>query len=300
MTNFKTAALFFSVFFAACLFRILQKNVPNPFFPTELVYKTVENEKLKLDVYFPKDTLEKHKTLIYFHGGSWISGRKIKILERYRNYAVRTLLEDNTEIISVDYRLIRHGSSLEDCLTDCQDAIKFCLENAEYLKIDTSQLGLWGSSAGAHLALLSYVFSDDNKIKIIIDDFAPSDIFEMWSTVPDFFRKQISTHFYNLKEKNLKKFDSLSKVFSPVNYAEKLRKIPVLISHGTNDRIVKFSQSEKLKDSLKENCEFFQYNGLGHGFKTADSVMIKNYAERIKNFTEKIKKTPQIHAASSK
>lgn len=287
MTNFKKTALFLAVFSLAVFIRMRQTDVKNPYFPTELVFKTVNNTQLKLDVYRPKDTSTKHKTLLYFHGGSWISGGKIKVLERYRNFAVKTLLDNHIEIISADYRLIRHGNSLEDCLEDCISAIDFCLENSDYLMIDTSDFGLWGSSAGAHLAFLSYIFSENDKIKLIIDDFAPADIYEMWSVVPEVFRKEFSTVFYRLKDKNIEKFDSLSKVFSPVNYTEKLKKIPVLISHGTDDKIVDFSQSVLLKDSLRENCEFFSYENLGHGFKNADSSVIKNYAKRLINFLRK-------------
>ncbi|MBQ3656850.1 MAG: alpha/beta hydrolase [Bacteroidales bacterium] len=287
MTNFKKAALFLGFFFLAVLIRVWKTEIKNPYFPTELVFKITDNKHLKLDVYYPKDRLTKHKTLLYFHGGSWISGGKIKVLERYRNFAVKTLLENNIEVISVDYRLIRHGNSLEDCLEDCISAINFCLENADYLRIDTANFGLWGSSAGAHLAFLSYIFSDNEKIKVIVDDFAPTDIYEMWSVVPEVFRKQISTVFYKLENKNVEKFDSLSKVFSPVNYSEKLKKIPVLISHGTADKIVDFSQSVSLQKKLGENCVFFSYEGLGHGFKKADSTEIKNYAERLINFLTK-------------
>ncbi len=264
------------------------KGFYNPYFPRELVYQTYENQNLKLDVYLPKDTLKKHPTVIYFHGGSWISGNKNKVLERYRDFAVKTLLDNNIEIISVDYRLIGFNNHLEDCISDCQKAVDFCIKNSEYLKIDTSKLALWGSSAGAHLALMTYILETENqKFKFIIDDFAPTDIFVMWTKAPDFFKKEISTFFYSLKEKDLRKFDSLSKVFSPVNYTEKLKKIPVLISHGNNDKIVNISQSEVLSDSLKSNAEFFVYENLGHGFKGMDSIRIKKYAERTLNFCKR-------------
>ncbi|MBQ3689772.1 MAG: alpha/beta hydrolase [Bacteroidales bacterium] len=264
------------------------KGFYNPYFPRELAFQTLENQNLKLDVYFPKDTLKKHPTLIYFHGGSWVSGKKCKVLERYRNFTVKTLLDNNIEIISVDYRLIGLNNHLEDCISDCQKAVDFCIKNAEYLKIDTSKLALWGSSAGAHLALMTYILEPENqKFKFIIDDFAPTNISVMWSKAPDFFRKEISTYFYSLKEKDLEKFDSLSKFFSPVNYTEKLKKIPVLISHGNTDKIVNISQSEVLMDSLKTNAEFFVYENLGHGFKGMDSVRIKKYAERTLNFCKR-------------
>ena len=289
MKCFKKYSVFVVCLVIVFFIKLLSEKpkIENIFATKELVYKTFDDNNLKIDVYEPKDSLETHPAIIYIHGGSWISGSKKKVLERYRNYAVETLLKTHFVIISVDYRLIRLGYHLEDCIEDCISAQNFCIENAGYLKIDTSKIGLWGSSAGAHLGLLSYVFSRDNKIKFIISDFAPCDISEMWAKVPKFFRKQFSTFFYRLDEKNVEKFDSLSFVYSPINYAEKIRKIPVLISHGTLDRIVAFSESQKLSDSLKENCQFFSYEGLGHGFKSADSLVIKLYAERMVDFIKK-------------
>jgi len=280
------------IIFVTFLFYISlgRKDIKNPFAPTELVYKTVDGKYLKLDVYFPKDTLTKHKTIIYFHGGSWISGTKLKVLERYRFYAVEQLLKQNIEIISVDYRLIRSNSHLNQCLEDCHDAVKFCLENADYLEVDTSRIGLWGSSAGAHLAMLVYgKRNSDNycnfkNIKFLIDDFGPTDIYTMWSISPDWFKKLIATDFYDINTSEISVFDSLSREFSPNKYCNELRKIPILISHGSNDKIVNFRQSESLHDSLAENSEYYLYDGQPHGFKTLDSAGIKLYAARLLEF----------------
>lgn len=260
-----------------------------PLYPTELVYKIIDGRNIRLDVYRPHDTLAAHKTIIYIHGGSWISGTKRKIQDFYRYDAIKTMLDNNITVVSIDYSLIaRHANTLENCIYDVRDAIKYCFDNAAYLGIDTAHVGLWGSSAGAHLAMMSYIqLPNQEIIKFIIDDFGPSDISEIWSIVPDFVRRFMSTIFFHLPYRDLKKFDSLTKAFSPLYYSKSLSKVPILISHGEKDPVVNYKQSIWLHDSLPNTSELFIYPELKHGFKTMDSTEIKHYTKRVMEFVRK-------------
>lgn len=266
--------------------------IASSFSPRELVYKTAGKQNVKLDIYFPDDTLEKHKAVIYLHGGSWISGNKHKVLQRYRNHAVKTLTENHIVVISADYRLINlSGNNITDCLQDSREAVRYVTQNADFLKVDTSQIGLWGSSAGAHLSMLLFGKRDCDKdsiyksIKFIIDDFGPTDINKMWQTTPGWFRKTISKTFYGIQVGSLQEFDSLSVAYSPISYAKQLSEIPVLIFQGSNDKIVNPTNSETLH-KLLPNSKCYIYSGLGHGFKGMDSTRIKEYSERILDFIE--------------
>lgn len=265
------------------------RSPDKPLYPTELVYKNAKGNNMRLDVYRPHDTLAAHKTIIYIHGGSWISGTKRKIQDFYRYNTIKTLLNNNIEIVSIDYSLIaRHANTLENCIYDVRDAIKYCFDNAAYLGIDTARVGLWGSSAGAHLAMMSYIqLPNQENIKFIIDDFGPTDISEMWSIVPDCLRRLVSSVFFRLRYRDLKKFDSLTKAFSPLYYSKSLSKVPILISHGDKDPVVNCKQSIWLHDSLPNTSELFIYPELKHGFKTMDSSEIKLYTDRVMEFVRK-------------
>lgn len=260
-----------------------------PLYPTELVYKIIDGRNIRLDVYRPHDTLATHKTIIYIHGGSWISGTKRKIQDFYRYNTIKTLLNNNIEIVSIDYSLIaRHANTLENCIYDVRDAIKYCFDNAAYLGIDTAHVGLWGSSAGAHLAMMSYIqLPNQENIKFIIDDFGPTDISEMWSIVPDCLRRLVSSVFFRMRYRDLKRFDILTKAFSPLYYSKSLSKVPILISHGEKDPVVNYKQSIWLHDSLPNTSELFIYPELKHGFKTIDSTEIKHYTKRVMEFVRK-------------
>ena len=280
-------------FIAVCTGLYFWRNhrykIISTYYPQELVYKiNDEKQHIKLDVYRPDDTLQRYKTILYFHGGSWFFGTKHKVLEHYRNYVVKSLLERDIQVISVDYTLItllRNEFHLEDCIKDCSDAVNYCFENASYLKIDTSNVGFWGSSAGGHLAMMNLAPSFNNhQVKFIIDDFGPADIHIMWRMVTRFFRRQFSTIFFKIKTRNAHIFDSLAIVHSPIYYVDELKTVPILISHGSNDKVVNPSQSRLLHDSLPNSSDFYFYQGLRHGFKTMDSAEIKEYNDRLMMF----------------
>lgn len=261
----------------------------NPLYPTELVYKNAKGKNMRLDVYRPDDTAAIHKTLIYIHGGTWISGTKRKVQDEYRYDAIKTMLANNIEVVSIDYSLIgRQANTLENCIIDSRDAVNYCIENAHYLGIDTARIGLWGSSAGAHLAMMCYIqLPNQDNIKCIIDDFGPTDLSVMWAIFPDWVRRLMSSFFYHMRFRDLKKFDFLNKAFSPLYYTKSLSKVPIIIFHGDKDPTVNCKQSIWLHDSLPNTSELIIFPGLKHGFKTMDSTEKKAYSDNVINFVNR-------------
>lgn len=279
------------IIFAAILSTIIIAVIKSrPHFPKncvkkEIVYKTAGGNTLRMDLYSPTDTIAIHPAVIYLHGGSWISGNRDKAFQRYRAKACQQLLDSHIAIVTVDYRLINlSGNHLQDCLQDCHDAIRYCISNHVSLGLDTNRIALWGSSAGSHLAMLCYGKHDSDLdsnykyIKMIINDFGPSDICEMWQQTPERFRKKISPYFYGTEISDIAVFDSLSKAYSPISYTNQLKNIPMLISQGGADKIVNPQQSTNLHDSLPES-QFLYFGNLGHGFKDMDNEQLERYLE---------------------
>ncbi len=269
---------------------------------SDITYKAVSNKNIKLDFYKPTiQQNQKSPAIIYFHGGSWISGNKSKILQRYRKTALQHLLDAGYTVFSADYRLVNFsGNHIDQAVEDCKDAVNHVIKNAFFYNIDTAQIGLWGSSAGAHLAMLAAMAPDSclgkchsnaniiGKIKFIIDDFGPSNISEMFKTVNPTLRKKISDVFFDIPTADLKTFDSLTTAFSPSVYAKE-NKIPTLIFHGLNDKIVPTSQSENLYLQLnKTNSCIYLFDNLGHGFNGMDSSKANLYSQACLNFLDNI------------
>ena len=229
-------------------------------------------------------TLSLRPAILYFHGGSWISGSRAKIHQRYREPMLRRLVEKGYIVFSVDYRLVGLGRGhLNGAVSDCKAALSYVVDNAATLGVDTSRIGLWGSSAGAHLAMMT-IFADTataRRVRFLIDDFGPVDIHKMFLEVPEWGRALISDIVFDIDGKSLAQFDSLTTVYSPINYNTN---IPVLIFHGEDDDVVDISQSRMLHGKLLTNSKFVSFAGNGHGLKNLDEEQLKVYMETFEEF----------------
>ncbi len=274
------------------LFKIIISVIKSrPHFPAgcakrTVIYNAISCDTLKMDLYTPCDSLALHPVVIYFHGGTWISGNRDKAFQRYRAYVCRQLMARHIAVLTVDYRLINlSGNHIQDCLQDCHAAIRYCIDNHETLGIDTSRIALWGSSSGSHLAMLccgkrdSDIDSNFRHIKLIINDFGPSDICAIWHRAPEWLRSKASPYFYGADGVDMDVFDSLSMAYSPISYVEQLKAFPMMISHGGSDMIVNPNQSITLHDSLPE-ASFLLFENIGHGFDDmTDSQKAMYWAE---------------------
>lgn len=98
--------------------------------------------------YFENTKLSgKRPCLVYYHGGAFILpafGYFKKIFSRYA-------LEAGCDIAFVDYSLAPEAKSKE-ILGQCDVALKWVMDNAERLNVDSSKIALGGDSAGGCLA----------------------------------------------------------------------------------------------------------------------------------------------------
>ena len=119
-----------------------------------VLYKEVDKQNIGLDIFFPKNNKYKKAPLgIYIHGGGFSGGDKTK-LGGGRLPVINMLCEAGFLCISINYRLTMKGqSTLDNCIIDCKDAIRYFHKNKERYKVDPDRAGVFGGSAGAHLAL---------------------------------------------------------------------------------------------------------------------------------------------------
>ncbi|MFM9843728.1 MAG: alpha/beta hydrolase [Dongiaceae bacterium] len=102
-----------------------------------------------LDVFYPADidgTDRALRTIVWIHGGGWISGSK----EQIANYA-RILAGQGFTVVGVDYS-IAPGSTYPKPLRQLNAALAYLQANAMKLHIDPRRFVLAGDSAGAHIA----------------------------------------------------------------------------------------------------------------------------------------------------
>lgn len=99
-----------------------------------------------LDVYTPTGTREPLPTIVWTHGGAWLSGDRTNYAGYYRRLA-----SAGFTVVTLGYSLAP-GHRYPAPVRQLVDAQSYLLEHAHELHIDTDRLVLAGDSAGAQLS----------------------------------------------------------------------------------------------------------------------------------------------------
>lgn len=194
--------------------------------------------------------------IVFFHGGSWIRGDKltIRIVDRF----LRRMREAGYFVVAANYTdsLLR---GLGGPVENARDAVAWVAENADSYGFDPHRIGLYGVSAGAHLALM--VASDPPEESLTISfafaECAPTDLIAMRDG--DAFGS--SGVFRIFRESRLR-------ALSPITHVSAMMP-PVLLFHGDADRIVHVDQSRRYAVALERaggDVELVEYPGGDHAF----------------------------------
>nr|WP_241665741.1 alpha/beta hydrolase [Prescottella subtropica] len=113
-----------------------------------------------LDVYFPAElsgTADALPTVIWTHGGAWISGHRTNYATYYE-----LLADAGFTVVSVDYS-VGPEHRYPTAVAQLRDAHAYVLANAARLHVDPDRIVLAGDSAGAQLSsqLAAVATSDD-------------------------------------------------------------------------------------------------------------------------------------------
>jgi acetyl esterase/lipase len=102
-------------------------------------------ENTSLDVFTPADGDEPLLTVVWIHGGAWISGFK----EDVRPY-VRMIAAEGYTTVALNYS-VSPETSYPTAVTQLNDALAFLVAHADEYRIDPDRIVIAGDSAGANL-----------------------------------------------------------------------------------------------------------------------------------------------------
>lgn len=223
------------------------------------------NERNRLDLFYPAEEKEKYPLIVFFHGGALIKGDK----RRYQLKPALNGINKGYVVASVNYRLIQHApypAFNEDAI----QALRYLKENAEKYRIDGNHICVWGESAGAYLAMVA---GFSQEVQVVIDwygytDFAKVEFANQKGNEFTQIAKAASTlNEATFNEKGIK-LEELMKEARIENYIRE--KIPaVFIEHGTSDPLIPYQQSKDLYEDLRkkidERSELHLVEGGVHG-----------------------------------
>lgn len=119
--------------------------------------------KLLVKIYEPKDRNdEKLPAVFWIHGGGYVMGHP----DGDDSLCECFVTDINCVVASIDYRLApehKYPAAIEDCYA----GLKWTVNNAEKLKIDSSRIAIAGASAGGGLtAALALMVRDKGEIEV--------------------------------------------------------------------------------------------------------------------------------------
>lgn len=130
-----------------------------------VVYKSVDDITLKLDVYYPKDSsVHIFPAVLLIHGGGWLTGTK----ENQRIMAQHLALNGYVAV-TTNYRLGLEAP-YPAAVIDLKDAIKWMRTHSKKYLINSDKIAVLGASAGGQLATLlgvtpnSKIYGFDSKV----------------------------------------------------------------------------------------------------------------------------------------
>jgi len=246
------------------------------------------------DMYLP-DGLQPgdEADIIYMiHGGSWINGRQSKFDSYCESFADRGYVA-----VSVDYDKLQNGATALDMTDELYNAVAHIKDNLAQKGITADKMGVIGHSSGAHLALMySYIHSEDSPVDIgfVFASSAPTDLFDDSSSTPTTMGrfKYIAASFLSgtaVLPGIKSQCEEALKSINPITYISESSPA-TLITHGSADTMVPYSNSMLLKDALDsagvENT-FITFEGGNHFYlDTKDDVTWNLMVDTLGHFLE--------------
>jgi len=224
----------------------------------DVIYKRVNGRDLRLDIYSPKSITHSLPVVLWIFGNRWSRGSK-------NHPPPLDLMSQGYIVVSIDYRLSGEAT-FPAAIEDCKAAVRWIRANAAAYHFDPDHIGVWGHSAGGHLAALlgtsggvaELEGTPDNstfssRVQAVCDMSGPSDIVQFYEAVSNSNEGMAPTVKSSIEQflgGPVEQDRAKAIAASPTTYVSK-EDPPFLIIHGENDMTIPVSQSELLASKLK-------------------------------------------------
>lgn len=250
-------------------------SIVNPI--KEYSYNARDGLKIPTLLTYPKGTIgskQKLPAVVMPHGGPEAYDRiQFDWLAQYlasRGVLVIQPQFRGSKGFGIDYLSKGRGEWGKKIQNDITDAVTTLSKEGI---VDPKRVCIMGWSYGGYAALAGAAFTPE-LYQCAISINGISDVEDMLAVEKSEHGEQSETYRYWQEVINKKGLDSdFLKSISPINYVEKV-KVPVLLIHGTRDKIVDFDQSDDFFDALEnadKEVEFVKIKDEGHNFLKNES-----------------------------
>jgi len=256
------------LFAAGCLIKRLPANVQ---VQKNIQFADLSSGPLKLDIYTPKTFAGKLPVIVWLYGGGWEMGSKDFCPIAY-------MAAQNIAIVSINYRL-SGVAPYPAQIFDCKGAVRWLRANADKYHLDADHIGVFGASAGGHLAALLGTTAGNaelegdvggnlnfsSRVQAICAFYPPTDLDLLVTNVAD--RASAKTMVGKLLGGPLNQNLDKAALASPLRFVSK-DSAPCFLLHGETDSLVPIQQSEVFYGGLKKagvEAHFVAVPNKGHG-----------------------------------
>lgn len=247
----------------------------------DLGYTDDGGTKLLLDVFRQRGmtVAMRQPAVIWIHGGGWMSGDKARGVERLFGLVQRGFVG-----ASINYRL-SDEAIFPAQIHDCKCAIRFLRAHATQLNIDPERIGVWGASAGGHLASLLAVtrgvrelegergWADQSSaVQAACSWFGPTDL-----NLSDQYEAGITPHYPTMTADSpegrlvggkVADRQDLVLMANPIAHIHP-EAPPILLMHGARDDAVPLVASLKFHEAIVRCGGCSQLHVIKHGHHNA-------------------------------
>ena len=255
----------------------------------DVEYAHPDGIPLQLDLLIPPSP-RPVPLIIWIHGGGWNSGSR-------KDMPAVPLLQDGYAVASIDYRL-SDVATFPAQIHDAKAAVRFLRANAKRFGLDPDHFGVWGESAGGHLAALLGVTSGkkalegdegitgvSSRVQAVADWYGPVDLanIAVGRLHKSMTKQQLDDIITQLLGKSPHDDRRLAARASPITYVTRGAP-PFFVMHGDEDEVVPLHQSVLLVSALREagtEVEFRVLKGAGH---SGEDFFSPQAIERVRAF----------------
>lgn len=207
-----------------------------------------------LDIYVPAGNARR-PLVLYIHGGGWFAGHT-RQSGAFANFprVLAALAAEGFTVASLEYRLSGEARFPAQ-LRDVNAAVRFLRANAAQYRIDPSRVGLWGGSAGGHLAALGALTCRNTALDPAATSDACVQAAVPWYAITDFAAMPRIAE-PGSPEQRLFGCEGgpcdapITRDASPVSHVD-ASDPPILLIHGVEDKVVPLAQSQELEAAMK-------------------------------------------------